>query len=64
MLLGMQTCNNGGTTRQRILHIIEKHGRNQHAIKVNLSLILEYKINMNLQCISLLNNYIYLKYDV
>ena len=32
-------CNNGGTTRQRILHTIEKHGRNQHAIKVNLSLI-------------------------
>ena len=32
-------CNNGGTTRQRSLHTIEKHGSNQHAIKVNLSLI-------------------------
>ena len=32
-------CNNGGTTRQRNLHTIEKHGSNQHAIKVNLSLI-------------------------
>ena len=32
--------NNGGTIRQRSLHTIEKHGSNQHAIKVNLSLIL------------------------
>ena len=32
-------CNNGGTTRQRSLYTIEKHGSNQHAIKVNLSLI-------------------------
>ena len=56
-------CNYGGTTRQRILHTIEKHGRNQHAIKVNLSLIFQYKIKMNLLCISLLNTSIYLKYD-
>ena len=35
-----QRGNNGRTVRQSILHTIEKHGSNQHAIKINLSLIL------------------------
>ena len=40
MRIKNKRCNNGGTTRQRILHTIEKHGRSQHAIMVNLSLII------------------------
>ena len=37
-------CCNGGTTGQGVLYSIEKHGSNQHAINVNLSLIYIYSL--------------------